>query len=186
MTPTLNVLGICGSLRKLSFNRGLLEAALELAPEGMRITRFERLGDIPVYDQDIEDAGVPEPVTAFKDAIRGADALLIATPEYNYGVPGGLKNAIDWASRPSSDTPLKGKPAAILGASPGAGGTIRCQLQLRQAFLFTETHVLLKPEFALGRCKDKFDEKSRLADADTRDRVRKLLEALAAWTVKIR
>src|SRR5207247_7878138 len=130
----------------------LLRAAIELAPAGMEITTFNRLGDIPPYNDDVMAKGDPEPVAAFKTAIREADALLIATPEYNYGVPGPLKNAIDWASRPAASTPLKGKLALIIGASPGPGGTVRAQLALRQSFVFTQTWALPGPEYALARC----------------------------------
>src|SRR5262245_39739521 len=122
-TP-LEVLGIAGSLRRESYNRGLLRAAQEMAPEGMTIRSFE-LDAIPLYNGDVEAAGDPAPVAQLKEAIRGADALLLATPEYNYGVPGVLKNAVDWASRPPAKSVLSGKPAAIMGASPGMGGTIR-------------------------------------------------------------
>src|SRR5437016_6220729 len=110
---TLRVLGVPGSLRKASFNRALLRAAIELAPAGMTIEIFEGLGALPLYDADVEAAGDPAPVTAWKTAIAKADALLIATPEYNYGVPGVLKNAVDWASRPPGNCVLNGKPAAL-------------------------------------------------------------------------
>jgi chromate reductase len=124
-------------------------------------------------------------VAALKAAIREADALLIATPEYNYGVPGVLKNAIDWASRPPGRSVLAGKPAAIMGATPGPTGTARAQLQLRQAFVFTETYVLLKPELLVARCQEKLDADGRLTDEPTRERVRQLLAALRAWTERL-
>jgi len=116
---SIRVIGIAGSLREGSFNKGLLRAAIELAPTGMEITTVKRLGDIAPYNDDVMAKGDPEPVAAFKTAIREADAMLIATPEYNYGVPGVLKNAIDWASRPSNNSVLNRKPAAIMGCSPG-------------------------------------------------------------------
>jgi chromate reductase len=178
----LEVLGIAGSLRKGSFNRALLRAAQEVAPEGMTIRVFDELASIPLYNGDVEAQGIPAPVVAFKQAIARAGAHLIATPEYNYGVPGVLKNAIDWASRPSGESPLGGKPAAIMGATPGTGGTIRAQLQLRQAFLFTETYALLKPEVLVPRAHEKFDSEGRLTDERTRDHVRQLLLALVDWT----
>jgi chromate reductase len=118
---SVRVVGIPGSLREGSFNRGLLRAAIELAPAGMEIRMFTRLGDIPPYNADVDDKGNPEPVQALKTAIREADAMLIATPEYNYGVPGVLKNAIDWASRPAGQSVLNRKPAAIMGCSQGLG-----------------------------------------------------------------
>ena len=153
----MRVFGIAGSLRAGSFNRSLLRAAVELAPDGMEIGIFERLGEIPPYNEDVEKSGDPEPVAALKKAIREADALLIATPEYNYGVPGVLKNAIDWASRPPRDSVLARKPAAIMGASPGQGGTVRAQLALRQSFLFTQIHALLRPEVLIASAGEKFD-----------------------------
>jgi chromate reductase len=144
------------------------------------------LAPIPLYNADVEAEGDPAPVAEFKRAIREADALLIATPEYNYGVSGVLKNAIDWASRPPDDSPLAGKPAAILGASPGQTGTARSQLQLRQAFVFTGTHAVTKPEVLVARARDKFDADGNLTDEKTREFVVKLLEALVEWTRRLR
>src|SRR5687767_7066918 len=181
----LKVLGIAGSLRAGSFNRALLRAAQELAPAGMEIDAFD-LAPIPLYNADVEAKGDPEPVAALKAAIREADALLVVTPEYNYGIPGVLKNAIDWASRPPDKTPLKGKPAAIMGATPGQGGTIRAQLQLRQAFVFTQTLALLQPEVLVAKAHEKFDEGGRLTDEATRGFVKKQLEALRDWTLRLR
>src|SRR5688572_23791882 len=123
----LLVCGIAGSLRKASLNRALLRSAQELAPANMEIRIFDRVGELPLYNEDVDKAGDPEPVAALKRAIADADALLIATPEYNQGVPGVLKNAIDWASRPPRGSVLAGKPTAIFGASPGVTGTARAQ-----------------------------------------------------------
>jgi chromate reductase len=181
----LRVCGIAGSLRTASFNRHLLRAAQELAPPGMEILSFD-LASVPLYNGDVEAAGDPEPVTALKAAIRDADALLIATPEYNFGVPGVLKNAIDWASRPPAKSPLAGKPAALMGATPGMGGTGRAQMSLRQSFVFTKTFALLSPEVLVARAHEKFDSSGRLTDEPTRGFVRKLLEALADWTIRLR
>src|SRR5499433_1343101 len=158
---SIKVVGIPGSLREGSFNKGLLRAAVELAPAVMEIQIFTRLGDIPPYNADIDDKGNPEPVQALKTAIREADALLIATPEYNYSVPGVLKNAIDWASRPAGSSVLSRKPAAVMGASMGLHGTARAQMALRQTFVFTETYTMLRPELYLGRAHEKFDESGR-------------------------
>jgi chromate reductase len=179
----MHVLGIAGSLRKASFNRALLRAAQELAPKEMEITVFD-LAPIPPYNQDVEKEGDPAPVAALKDAMRAADALLFVSPEYNYGIPGVLKNAIDWASRPPGKSPLNGKPAAIMGASQGTGGTIRMQLALRQAFLFTETHAMLKPEVLVARAQEKFDAEGRLTDPKTREFVGTFLAALVPWAQK--
>jgi chromate reductase len=182
---TIQVCAVAGSLRTASYNRGLLRAAVELAPEGLVIRVFERLGDIPPYNEDVEKSGDPEPVKALKAAIREADALLFATPEYNYSVPGVLKNAIDWASRPPRDSCLNGKPAAIMGASSGTSGTARAQLALRQSFVFTQTLALVKPEVLVFSAKEKFDAEGRLTDEKTRERVAKLLKALQEWTARL-
>jgi chromate reductase len=181
----VKVLGFAGSLRKGSLNRALLRAAVELAPAGMTIETFDLEG-IPLYDGDVEAQGDPPPVAAFKQAIRGAGALLVATPEYNYGVPGVLKNAIDWASRPPTGSVLNDKPAAIMGASPGGFGTTRAQHQLRQVFCFTRTLPLPHPEVQVARAAEKFDGDGRLTDEKTREFVRSLLVALAAWTKRLR
>src|SRR5262245_65082316 len=129
----VRVLGVAGSLRLGSLNRALLRAAVARAPEGMAIETFDLI-DVPLYNGDVEAAGDPPGVAAFKDAIRAADAVLFVTPEYNHGVPGVMKNAVDWASRPARDAALNGKPVGIIGASPGQVGTARGQSQLRQAF----------------------------------------------------
>jgi chromate reductase, NAD(P)H dehydrogenase (quinone) len=184
-TPSVNVLGFAGSLRKGSFNRMLLRSAVELAPPGMTIETFE-LDGIPLYNGDVEAQGDPEPVAAWKDAIRWADAILAVTPEYNYGIPGVLKNAIDWASRPPGKSVLNGKPAAIMGASPGGFGSVRAQLQLRQAFVFTQTLAVLQPEVLVAKAHEKFDAEGRLTDEPTRKFVRQLLEALLGWTERLR
>ncbi|BAH39229.1 MAG TPA: NAD(P)H-dependent oxidoreductase [Gemmatimonas aurantiaca] len=181
----LVVCAIAGSLRQASYNRALLRAAQELAPEGMEIRIFDRVGDLPLFDQDLEAQGDPEPVVAMRRAIAEADALLIATPEYNHGVPGVLKNAIDWASRPPRGAVLAGKPTAILGASPGVTGTARAQSQLRQTFVFTDTPVLPQPEILVYRAHEKFDAEGRLTDERTREFVGKLLVGLASWTRRL-
>ena len=177
----IQILGICGSLRAGSLNRALLKAAVELAPAELAITIYERLGDIPPYNGDVEAQGDPEPVTAFKTAIRDASGLLIATPEYNYGVPGVLKNAVDWASRPPGKSVLNGKPAAIMGASMGAQGTARGQLALRQSFVFTETYTMLRPEVLVARAQDKVDGQGRLTDESTRKYLGQFLAAFRDW-----
>ncbi|MGI9178918.1 MAG: NADPH-dependent FMN reductase [Longimicrobiaceae bacterium] len=182
----IRVAGVAGSLRQGSYNRALLRAARELAPEGMEIRTFDRLGEIPLFNTDVEAEGDPEPVTALKEAIREADALLVVTPEYNYSVPGVLKNAIDWASRPPRDSVLIEKPAAIMGASAGAFGTARAQMHLRQSFVFTLTLVMPSPEVLIPRAGEKFDEEGRLTDEKTRGFVRQHLEAFSAWIERVR
>ncbi len=181
----LTVVGIAGSLRAGSFNRALLRAARELAPEGMTIEIAE-IGDLPLYNADVESAGLPAPVAALKQALQKADGLLIATPEYNYSIPGVLKNAIDWASRPPGKAPLNGKPAALMGATPGVWGTVRAQLALRQSLLFTETYLMLKPEMLVAKAAEKFDAEGRLTDETTREFLRKFLLAFEAWVRKMK
>jgi chromate reductase len=177
----IRIAGIPGSLREGSLNKGLLRAAAELAPAGMEIKIYTRLGDIPPYNDDVFQKGDPEPVADLKGFISGADAILISTPEYNYGVPGVLKNAIDWASRPAGKSALNRKPAAIMGCSPGLGGTIRAQHALRQTFVFTETHVMSQPEIKIPSAAPLFDASSNLTDDNTRQYVKKFLDAFAKW-----
>jgi chromate reductase len=179
-TPDLSILAFAGSLRRDSYNRALLRAAVEVAPAGMTISIFE-IDDIPLYNADVEAAGDPEPVARFKRAIREADGLLIATPEYNHGVPGVTKNAIDWASRPPHQAPLDGKPVAILGASPGITGTARGQSQLRQAFEFTNSYCMPQPEVLVYKAHEKFDAAGRLTDEKTREFLGKFLAAFGDW-----
>jgi chromate reductase len=163
-----NVVGFAGSLRRGSYNRALLRAATELAPSALRIVIHE-LDGIPLYNGDIEAVGAPPSVVQLRDAIRKADGLLIATPEYNHGVPGVLKNTIDWLSRPPRDSALNGKAAAVMGASPGMTGTARGQSQLREAFVFTNTYALLQPEVLVGHAHEKFEADGRLVHEATRD-----------------
>jgi chromate reductase len=185
----LVVCGIAGSLRKASYNRALLRVAQELAPQstegGMEIRIFERIGEIPHYNEDVEKQGDPEPVAALKRAIGEADALLLATPEYNQGVPGVLKNAIDWASRPARRSVLAKKPTAIFGASPASTGSARAQSQLRQDLVFSDVPVLVQPEILVYRAQEKFDAELRLTDEKTREYIGKLLVALADWTRRL-
>lgn len=176
----LTVLGFAGSLRRASYNRALLRAAQEEMPAGMKLDIFE-IGEIPLYNEDVEAEGDPEAVSRFKQAIREADGLLIATPEYNHGVPGVTKNAIDWASRPPRQAPLGGKPVAILGASPGITGTARGQSQLRQAFEFTNSYCMPQPEILVYQAHQKFDAEGRLTDAKTREYLGKFLVAFGEW-----
>ncbi len=162
MARDIQVLGFAGSLRKGSYNRALLRAAEELLPSGMRLETFD-LAPIPLYDEDVKQQGFPEPVQRFREAIRKADALLIATPEYNYSAPGVLKNALDWASRPP-EQPFAGKPVAIMGATTSLWGTVRAQLHLRQSFVAVNMHALNKPEVLIANAKDKFDAEGKLTD----------------------
>jgi chromate reductase len=173
------VLGISGSLRERSYNRALLQAARELAPVGVEIEEFD-LAAIPIYNPDVEASGDPQPVAALRDAVRNADALLFATPEYNRGTSGVLKNTIDWLSRPAMASVLRWKPTAVIGASTGRGGTRRAQQQVRDALLFPGAIVLDEPEVAVPLAWEHFDEDGRLVDEGTRASIRALLEGLAA------
>lgn len=179
----LRILGIAGSLRRGALNRGLIRAAAELAPPGVEIQTFD-LAPIPLYDGDVEARGFPESVQALRESIRSSDAVLIATPEYNYSIPGVLKNAIDWASRPP-DQPFADKPVALMGASPGGGGTTRAQHHLRQAFVFLDPRLLNRPELLIARAGERFDADGNLTDERTREHLRALLVALVAWVRRL-
>jgi chromate reductase len=181
---TFRILGIAGSLRSESYNRKLLRAARELSPEGVEIEIFD-LDDIPPYDQDVEENNEPEIVKEFKDRIRSADALLIATPEYNYSIPGVLKNALDWASRPANASVLRHKPIGIMGASTGNFGTARSQLALRQMFVFTRSYVMVEPELLMFKAAERFDADGNLIDQQSLEMVREVVEELVRWTFRL-
>jgi chromate reductase len=176
----LSILGIAGSLRRDSYNRALLRAAAELAPQGMKIKIFD-LAEVPLYNGDVEAEGDPESVAGLKRAIAASDAVLMATPEYNHGVPAVMKNAVDWASRPPRSAPLGGKPVGIIGASPGITGSARGQSQLRQAFEFTDSYCMPQPELLVFKAHEKFDSEGRLTDASTAEHLSRYLTAFAAW-----
>jgi len=172
------ILGISGSLRERSYNTALLRAAAELAPPDVEIETFD-LSAIPLYNDDIEAAGDPEPVAQLKSLVAEADALLFATPEYNRGTSGVLKNAIDWLSRPALASVLRGKPVGIMGASSGRGGTRKAQQQVRDALLFPGAVVVEAPEVAVPIAWERFDPDLRLTDENVGAALTKLLEALA-------
>jgi chromate reductase, NAD(P)H dehydrogenase (quinone) len=180
MNNPLAILGIAGSLRKGSYNRAALRAAQQLAPEGAKVEIFD-LDGIPGFNQD-EERNLPSQVVQLKAKIRAADAILLVTPEYNYSVPGVLKNAIDWASRPYGESAWDGKPVAVMGASPGFTGTARAQHHLRQSFVFLNMYALNQPEVMIGHAQEKFDENGHLTDEKTRQVIRNLLESLVRWT----
>lgn len=175
----LAVLGIAGSIRSGSLNRALLAAAASLAPAGMVVEVWDGLREVPPYDAEVESA--PGSVADLRDRITAADALLIVTPEYNYSIPGVLKNAIDWASRPARRSPLHGKPVALMGASPGMSGTIRAQIALREVLFSTGSRVLPEPEVYVAQAKSKFDGEPVLTDQATREHVRGVMLALDGW-----
>jgi chromate reductase len=184
MDKQLNILGFAGSLRVGSYNKALLRAAAELLPKEATIEIFDLEG-IPPFNQELESR-MPEKVKEFKAKIRAADAILIATPEHNFSVPGVLKNAIDWASRPYPDNSFEGKPAAIMSASTGMLGGARAQYHLRQIFVFLDMHPLNKPEVFVTFASQKIDEQGRLTDETTRKVIKALLEALVVWTKRLK
>ncbi len=180
----IRVLGIAGTLRRTGYNRWLVQAAQELAPAGMEITLFD-LADIPLYNQDLDKDGKrPEAVERFKLAIAEADALLIATPEYNHSIPGVLQNALDWASRPAGKSPLAGKPVGIMGAATGAIGTARAQQILKIVLFATLAVVMPHPGVIIGQAQKKFDGEGKLVHAPTRDFLQSFLHDLQDWTLR--
>ncbi len=180
MEKTIRILGFAGSLRKDSFNKSLLRAAIEVVPSDAKLETFDLEG-IPPFNQDLETQP-PEKVKEFKAKIRGADAILIATPEYNYSIPGVLKNAIDWASRPYGDNALEGKPVALMGASIGMLGTARAQYHLRQAFVWLNMYPLNQPEVMVPFANEKIDNDGNVTDPKTKEKIKELLESLVIWT----
>jgi chromate reductase len=177
---SLEILAIAGSLRSSSYNAALVRAAQRHAPDGMDVTIYDGLRDLPPYDQDLdtEDA-LPATVGDLRSRIFAADGLLISTPEYNYGVPGVLKNALDWASRPAATSSLLHRPVAIMGAAPTNFGSVRAQIQLRQLFLWTDSRVVTKPEVAVFKVQDRIGPDGELSDETTIELIQKLLHALA-------
>ncbi|MGH7413164.1 MAG: NADPH-dependent FMN reductase [Candidatus Rokuibacteriota bacterium] len=181
--PDTKILGIAGSLRQASFNRWALKAAQSLVPAGASLDVFE-LDGIPPYNQDHEKQP-PARVAELKSRVRAADAILFCTPEYNYSVPGVLKNAIDWASRPYGDSAWQGKPVAVMGASVGMLGSARAQYHLRQSFVFLNMYPVNQPEVLIANAAQRFNERGELTDETSRELIRKLLAELVAWTKRL-
>jgi chromate reductase len=179
---TFNVISICGSLRKGSYNRMVMNALPALAPEGMKITEAPPFTEIPLYSADIQNSsGFPAPVQKLADAIRAADGIIINTPEYNFGVPGGLKNAIDWVSR-LQNQPFVGKPIALQSASPGPVGGARVQYDLRRTMVFLDALTLNKPEIFIGNCAQRIDDKTgKITDEATVGFIKQQLAAFAKF-----
>jgi chromate reductase len=182
-STVVKTLAISGSLRKGSYNTAALRAAAELVPDGMSL-QIADISQIPLYNDDVRQAGYPPAVQTFRQQIAAADALLFATPEYNYSMSGVLKNAIDWASRPP-DPPVLGKPAGIMGATPGMWGAARAQYHLRQCFVFLNMFPVNKPEVFIAQAASKFDAQGKLTDPTTRDIIGQLLVALRDWTRRL-
>jgi len=183
MTNAFHILGFAGSLRKDSYNRSLLRAALELLPPNVELEIFDLEG-IPPFNQDLEEQ-LPERVKEFKKKIRLSDALLIATPEHNYSIPGVLKNAIDWASRPYGDNSFEDKTVAIMGASMGMIGTARAQYHLRQSCVFLNVHPLNRPEVMVPHAQERIKD-GKVTDPVTRELIKQLLDGLVAWAMRLR
>lgn len=182
---SVGLLAFAGSLRRASYNRALVRAAGRLAPEEVEFEVFD-LSDIPLFDEDVEEEGFPEPVQAFQAAIQDADALLISTPEYQLGVPGVLKNALDWASRPPGEAAIVGKPVAIMGATPGLWGTARAQMQLRQVLVYNNCPMVMTPEVLVARADTRFDERGRLTHEPTQEFVTELVQNLVDLSLATR
>lgn len=179
------VAAIVGSLRQKSLNRALFRAAVELAPPGM-IVREAPIADLPHYNDELDVDGGPTPVRALREQIAMANAVLFFTPEYNYSIPGVLKNAIDWLSRPSGRGAINNKPGAIMGAGSGRSGSIRAQLHLRQVMSSVGMHDLKKPELIVTFAADRFDSAGRLVDPDLRSQIEAQLAALKRWVELLR
>ncbi len=180
----MKILGIAGSLRQASFNRGLLRYGREVAGPEAEVEIFD-IAPIPLYNHD-QEGDLPSIVREFKAKIVSADAILLVTPEYNYSISGVLKNALDWGSRPGKDNSWEGKPVAIMGASSGSHGTSRAQYQLRQMLVTLNMHAINKPELMVASAKEKFDAEGNLTDETTKERVKTLLLALVDWTQRLR
>ena len=176
MADPLNILGIAGSLRQQSYNKGALRAAQKLCPEGVRLDLYDIAG-LPLFNQD-EERNPNAKVADFKQRIRAADAILVSTAEYNYGMPGVLKNALDCASRPYGDNAWDGKPVAIMSAAMSMGGGVRAQYQLRQSFVFLNMDAVVQPEVAIGNVTQRFDEQSNLTDETSKKLIGQLLQKL--------
>src|SRR6201993_1034715 len=182
----LNVISICGSLRKGSYNRIVMNALPGLAPEGMQIKEAPPFSEFPLYNADIQNStGFPAPVQTLADAIRTADGVIFVTPEYNFGIPGPLKNAIDWVSR-LQNQPFAGKPVALQSASPGPVGGARVQYDMRRSMVFLDALTLNKPEIFIGNCAQRLDEKSgELKDEATRGLIKQQLAAFATFIARV-
>jgi chromate reductase len=181
----IRVLAIAGSLRKGSVNRALVRVAVQVAPPGVEIEDFGSLEGIPLFNEELEEGDLPERVRLLKQKIEAADALLIATPEYNFSVPGVLKNAIDWASRPKGHNSFDDKPVAMMSAGGGTGGA-RAQLHLRHVFVFLNMHPVNLPQVAIMNARTRVDASGEFTEPVIRDSVKQLLVALEAWTRRLK
>lgn len=174
----INIYGLVGSLRAKSWNRMLLESAARLAPEGITLTISDLVGQVPLFNEDLMGDNEPAAVTQLREEIRQADALMVATPEYNGGVPGVLKNAFDWVTLPLGGSVLQGKPVALIGTSPGRLGTARCQFELRNMFVFSQSPVMPGPEVVMPFAHECFDDNGHLKDPIATERLGVLFSKL--------
>lgn len=179
----VRLLGICGSLRRASLNRALLDVLGEALPHGAQLAIYDQLGELPIFNSDLVD---PPPVAGLKAAIAEADGVVFAVPEYNYSVPGGLKNALDWVSRPPASSPMRGKPVGMVGATSGMSGTIRAQAHLRQMLVYSDSPCLNQPEVLIPRAHERFDAAGRLVDESTRALMVRFAAALCAFVELLR
>ena len=187
MADQFNVLVICGSLRKGSYNAALTRALPGLAPPGMKFVTAPAFETLPLYNGDMQEvSGFPGPAQDLAAAVRAADGVLFVTPEYNWSMPGGLKNAIDWVSRPYGDNAWQGKPVAVMGASIGMLGSARAQYHLRQSFVFLNMYPVNQPEVMIANASQRFNERGELTDETSRELIRKLLAELVAWTTRLK
>jgi chromate reductase len=179
----VSLLGICGSLRRASLNRSLLAAVGETLPSGTPFEIFEGLGELPIFNSDLGD---PAPVAAIKAAVSRADGVVFAVPEYNYSIPGGLKNALDWLSSPPKTSPMRGKPIGLVGAASGMSGTIRAQLHLRQMLVYSDAPCLNQPEVLIPRAHERFSTEGRLTCDSTRELLAKFGAAMVTFVERTR
>jgi chromate reductase len=179
----VNLVGICGSTRAKSLNRALLRAVGEMLPVGATLAVLDNPLQLPIFNSDLAE---PAEVTALKQTIAAADGVVFAVPEYNYSIPGGLKNALDWVSRPPASSPLRGKPVALVGAASGMSGTIRAQAHMRNMLVYSDSFVLGQPEVLIPRAQDRFDQDGSLHDASTREWLAKFGAAFVAFVERVR
>lgn len=177
----LNLLGISGSTRKASLNRALLKTIADVLPPEAKLTLWDGLETLPIFNSDLPE---PPAVVALKSAIAAADGVIVAVPEYNYSIPGGLKNALDWVSRPPATSPLRGKPTGLCGAATGMSGTIRAQTHMRQMLVYSDTPVMNQPEVLIPRAHERFDQSGTLTDESTRQLIARYATAFAAFVRK--
>jgi chromate reductase, NAD(P)H dehydrogenase (quinone) len=180
---SVTILGICGSTRKASLNRTLLVEIGAQLPADVTFIQWEGLGDLPIFNSDLED---PHTVSALKAAVAAADGVILTVPEYNYSIPGGLKNALDWLSRPPATSPMRGRPIGLAGAATGMSGTIRAQTHLRQMLVYSDSPCMLQPEVLIPRAHERFDKAGTLTDESTRQLLGRFATAFVAFVRKQR